>query len=226
MSISGITSSTGASSAGTSTTSKEKSALGDLSNNYETFLTLLTSQLKNQDPLQPTDTAEFTKQLVQYSQVEQSIKTNTKLDDVIGAINKGQPNQALSYIGRTVEIQSNGIALQDGKARLTVSTDTPASSASFEITDAKTGKVVRTLTLAKSAGTQDVNWDGLDNSGNKLADGTYKGVAKITGADGKAINAQVMSFGRVTGVDLTAGEPYLMLGTLPITMTNVLSIKS
>ncbi|MBP7336633.1 flagellar hook capping FlgD N-terminal domain-containing protein [Niveispirillum sp.] len=224
MSISGLTGSTGTS--GTSGSSgSQKSALGDLSDNYETFLTLLTSQLQNQDPLQPTDTAEFTKQLVQYSQVEQSIKTNQKLDDVVSAINKGQPNQALSYLSKTVEIQSNGIALQDGKAHLTVSTDKPAAEASFEITDAKTGKVVRTMALSKFAGTQDVNWDGLDNSGNQLADGTYKGVAKITGTDGKEVSAQVMSFGRVTGVDLTAGEPYLMLGSLPITMTNVLSIK-
>lgn len=221
MSVSGVSNSTGTS--GNSTT--QKSALGDLSDNYETFLTLLTSQLQNQDPLQPTDTAEFTKQLVQYSQVEQSIKTNQKLDDVISAINNGQPNQALGYIGKTVEIQSNGIALQDGKAHLTVSTDKPAADAVFEITDAKTGKVVRSMALSKFAGTQDVNWDGLDDSGNQLPDGTYKGVAKITGSDGKEVSAQVMSFGRVTGVDLTAGEPYLMLGTLPITMTNVLSIK-
>ncbi|MFV3126046.1 flagellar hook assembly protein FlgD [Niveispirillum sp. KHB5.9] len=221
MSISGVSNSTGT--GGTSTNAK--SALGDLSDNYETFLTLLTSQLQNQDPLQPTDTAEFTKQLVQYSQVEQSIKTNDKLDNVISAINNGQPNQAISYLGKTVEIQSNGIALQDGKAHLTVSTDTPASSAVFEITEAKTGKVLRTIELSKFAGTQDVDWDGLDNNGNPVEDGTYKGVAKITGADGKAIDGQVLSFGRVTGVDLTSTEPYLMLGSLPITMTNVLSIK-
>ncbi|OYQ31371.1 hypothetical protein CHU95_19610 [Niveispirillum lacus] len=225
MSISGLTGSTGTASNSTTTTAP-KSALGDLSNNYETFLTLLTSQLQNQDPLQPTDTAEFTKQLVQYSQVEQSIKTNQKLDDVISAINNGQPNQALGYIGKTVEIQSNGIALQNGSAYLTVSTDRPAAEAMFEITDAKTGKVVRTMPLSKFAGTQDVNWDGLDQNGNKLPDGTYKGVAKVTGSDGKEINAQVMSFGRVTGVDLTAEEPYLMLGNLPITMTNVLSIRN
>ncbi|MBJ7415328.1 MAG: hypothetical protein JHC88_07735 [Niveispirillum sp.] len=227
MSISGIANTAANAANGTtgSTGTKEKSALGDLSDNYETFLTLLTSQLQNQDPLQPTDTAEFTKQLVQYSQVEQSIKTNDKLDGVISAINNGQPNQALGYMGKTVEIQSNGISLQDGKAHLTVSTDSVASSAVFEITDAKTGKVLRTLELSKFAGTQDVNWDGKDSSGTQLKDGTYKGVAKIKGVDGKDLSPQVMSFGRVTGVDLTAGEPYLMLGTLPITMNNVLSIK-
>lgn len=224
MSISGIAN-TAANAANGTSGSKEKSALGDLSDNYETFLTLLTSQLQNQDPLQPTDTAEFTKQLVQYSQVEQSIKTNDKLDGVISAINNGQPNQALGYMGKTVEIQSNGISLQDGKAHLTVSTDSPASSAVFEISDAKTGKLLRTIELSKFAGTQDVNWDGKDNTGKLLEDGTYKGVAKIKGPDGKDLDPQVMSFGRVTGVDLTAGEPYLMLGTLPITMNNVLSIK-
>lgn len=215
-----------ANSSASASTSAAKSALGDLSSNYDTFLTLLTSQLQNQDPLQPTDTAEFTKQLVQYSQVEQSIKTNDKLDNVISAINNGQPNQALSYIGKVVEIQSNGISLQDGKAHLTVSTDTPSSSAVFEITDARTGRTIRTIELSKFAGTQDVNWDGRDSNGNQVPDGTYRGTAKIVGPDGKDVAAQVASFGRVTGVDLTGTEPHLVLGNLPITLNNVLSVTN
>lgn len=225
MAISAIAN-TGSSAAATAAQSTAQSALGDLSSNYDTFLTLLTSQLQNQDPLQPTDTAEFTKQLVQYSQVEQSIKTNDKLDNVIAAINNGQPNQALSYLGKTVEIQSNGISLQDGSAHLTVSTDSPSSSAVFEVTDAQTGRVVRTIPLSRFAGTQDVNWDGKDSSGNQLPDGTYRGAAKIVGPDGKDLTAQVNSFGRVTGVDLTGGEPHLVLGNLPITLNNVLSVTS
>lgn len=224
MAISGITGTTGSSAANGNKSADL--ALGDLSNNYETFLKLLTEQLKNQDPLQPQETAEFTNQLVQFSQVEQAIASNKKLDDVIGAINNGQPNQALGYIGTTVEIQSNGISLQEGKAHLTVSTDKIATSSIFEISDAQTGKLIRTINLTKGAGTQDVNWDGKDNNGNPVKDGTYKGSVKALDVEGKDIAATVMSFGKVTGVDLTAGEPYLMLGTLPITMTNVLSIRS
>jgi len=220
MSVSSTSSSTT-----TTSSSTNNSSLADLSQNYETFLRLLTAQLQNQDPLQPQDTAAFTNQLVQFSQVEQQIASNKKLDDMVSAINNGQPNQALGYLGKTVEIQSNGWSLQDGKAHLTVSTDVPAASSVLEITDSKTNKVVRTIELTKTAGTQDVDWDGKDASGNQLEDGTYVANVKATGSDGKAIEAQVLTFGKVTGIDLTSTEPYLMLGTLPIKMTNVLSVK-
>ena len=200
-------------------------SLADLSQNYETFLRLLTAQLRNQDPLQPQDSAEFTNQLVQFSQVEQQISSNQKLDNLIASVNNGQPNQALGYLGKTVEIQSNGIPLQDGSADFTVSLDMAPTEAVVEITDAKTNKVIRTLTLPNASGTHELEWDGLDEAGNKMEDGTYVANVKATGADGTALNSIVLAFGKVTGVDLTASEPYLMIGNLPITMENVLSIK-
>lgn len=219
MSISGVNNNTN-----TGTNNAGQSAFSSLSSNYETFLTLLTSQLKNQDPLQPTDTAEFTKQLVQYSQVEQQIQSNQKLDNILGAINNSEINQSLSYMGHMVEVQSNGVPLQDGSAKMNVSTDVPAATSVMEISDGKTGKVVRTLSLTKTAGTQEVVWDGKNESGEQMKDGAYKVEVKATDANGKAINSVVMSFGRVTGVDMTAGKPYLALGEMYVTTDNVLSV--
>lgn len=211
---------------GTATgTDTSKNSFSALSSNYETFLTLLTTQLKNQDPTQPTDTGEFTKQLVQYSQVEQQIQTNSKLDAIQTAMKNGQTDQALGYLGKTVEVQSNGIALQNGQVKMTISTDTAATNSMLQISDGKTGKVVRSISLTKSAGSQEVVWDGKDNTGAQLKDGTYKAEVKATDATGKAIAGKVMSFGKVTGIDMTAGEPYLALGDMYITTTNVLSIK-
>jgi flagellar basal-body rod modification protein FlgD len=222
MSISGVANSTSTD----TSSSASQTSLSSLTSNYDTFLTLLTSQLKNQDPLQPTDTAEFTKQLVQYSQVEQQIQSNQKLDNILGAINNNEINQSLSYLGKTVEVQSNGVSLQDGKAHMTVTTDAPASTSVMEITDGKTGKLIRTLSLTKTAGTQEVNWDGLDDNGAAVKDGAYKVAVKAKDAADKDVNAMVMSFGRVTGVDLTAGEPYLALGEMYITPDNILSVTS
>lgn len=200
-------------------------SLADLSQNYETFLRLLTAQLQNQDPLQPQDTAAFTNQLVQFSQVEQQISSNRKLDQLISSVNNGQVNQAISYIGKTVEIQSNGVALQDGSASLTVAFDTAPADASLEIRDAKTNKLLRTLPLPKMAGTHDVTWDGKNEAGEELEDGTYVAKVNAYAADGKELPSYVMSFGKVTGVDMTGGEPYLMLGDLPVSTGSILSIK-
>lgn len=218
MSVSGVSNNT-------STTTKSSQSLADLSQNYETFLRLLTAQLQNQDPLQPQDTAAFTNQLVQFSQVEQQIASNSKLDQLISSVNNGQVNQAISYIGKTVEIQSNGLALQDGSAKLTVAFDTAPADASLEIRDAKTNKLLRTMPLPKMAGTHDVTWDGKNDAGEQLKDGTYVAKVNAFGTDDKELASYVMSFGKVTGVDMTGSEPYLMLGDLPVSTGSILSIK-
>ena len=89
-----------------------------LSETFDNFLVLLTTQLKNQDPLEPLDTNLFTEQLVQFSGVEQAIKTNAKLDQLIAQQGTNQLTAALDYIGKSVEVESAGLDLSDGEARI------------------------------------------------------------------------------------------------------------
>src|SRR6187402_3586399 len=90
---SAINPTTAASSAGT-----DKTTLAD---NFQTFLTLLTTQLKNQNPLDPLDTNQFTQQLVQFAQVEQQLKQNDQLSTIIGIEKAAQSSVALAYVGQT-----------------------------------------------------------------------------------------------------------------------------
>jgi flagellar basal-body rod modification protein FlgD len=232
MSISGIVNASnatspggGAPAQGVNATKSTDESIGELSKNFDTFLTLLTQQLKNQDPLQPQDTAQFTSQLVQFSQVEQAISSNKKLDSLISSINNGQTNQSIAYIGKTVEIQSNGLPLQDGKAQVTVNTDVSAVDSVLEISNPSSGRVIRAIPLNREAGSQNVVWDGQDNAGAPVNDGTYKINVRAVGPDGKDITGQTFVFGRVTGVDLTGTEPQLTIGDLPINLTSVLSVR-
>ncbi|WP_114391704.1 flagellar hook assembly protein FlgD [Oleisolibacter albus] len=201
------------------------SPMADLTKNYDMFLTLLTAQLKNQDPLQPQETSEFTNQLVQFSQVEQQISSNKKLDDINSAINNGRPGQAISYIGRTVEVVTQGVALQEGRADMSVNLATDAESATMTITNPATGKVVRTIPLKTKSGIQDVPWDGKNDKGEQLADGTYKAEVIAKDKDGKAVSWSMKSTGKVTGVDLTDSTPYLMIGSLPAQMDQVIAVR-
>src|SRR5262245_48791469 len=82
-------------------------ALGKLSEDFNNFLTLLTTQLKNQDPLSPMDSTEFTQQLVAFTGVEQQINTNTKLDQLIKLDKAGLMTSAASYIGTEIEATSD-----------------------------------------------------------------------------------------------------------------------
>jgi len=100
-----------------SNTGSDNSSRQTLSADMNTFLTLLTTQLKYQDPLDPMDTAEFTNQLVQYSSVEQAIQTNEKLDSLLSMNVANLGAQAVSYIGKTVQVLGDVMPLEGGKAK-------------------------------------------------------------------------------------------------------------
>ena len=113
--INGYTSST----ANVDTTNASKTLSADMN----TFLKLLTTQLKYQDPLDPTDTSEFTSQLVQYSNVEQAIQTNEKLDSLIALNNNNLGAQAVSYIGKVAQVLGDVMPLENGQAQATYTLD-------------------------------------------------------------------------------------------------------
>ena len=113
-SIANPTSTDTTSTSGSSST--DASGVPDFTSNFNTFLTLLTTQLKNQDPLSPMDTDQFTNQLVMFSQVEQQIKTNSQLGTLISDGASSEAISALPMVGRTIEYNGNQAILQNGQA--------------------------------------------------------------------------------------------------------------
>ena len=84
------------------------SDLSGLADNFDTFLTLLTTQMQNQDPLAPLDSTEFTNQLVQFSSVEQQIKTNESITSLVAASNASTGASLSGYLGQTAQLNSTG----------------------------------------------------------------------------------------------------------------------
>lgn len=199
-------------------------ALKSLSDNYETFLKLLTEQLKNQDPLQPQDASEFTNQLVQFSQVEQQISSNDKLDKLISSTNQNRPIQALSYIGKVVDMQGSGLALQDGKGQMTITLPSKAAEASVEFYDS-TGVLVRSMPMPTTAGFHDLTWDGKGFGGQQVPDGFYQIKVRATDSAGESIQSLIETSGTVTGVDMSNGETMLIVGNMAVRPENVLSVR-
>lgn len=183
-----------------------------LSADMNTFLKLLTTQLKYQDPLDPMDTAEFTNQLVQYSSVEQSIQMNTKLNSLLslGVANLGA--QAVSYIGKTAQVIGDVMPLQDGKAKATYNLDKDAQSVTIMVKDMN-GKVVYTETGKATAGNHEFTWNGKDSNGIQLEDGAYQIVVSPKVESG-ATKPKVITtvFGKVTGVANDENGVYIGLG--------------
>jgi flagellar basal-body rod modification protein FlgD len=196
-----------------------------LASNFDTFLTLLTTQLKNQDPLSPMDSSQFTQQLVQFSQVEQSINANQNLEQLITLTKARAGSDAVNYLGKTVTVTDGTAGLKSGQALWGYSLDSDSAATRLTIADSK-GHTVYTGAGATTSGLHAFAWDGKDNVGNQLPDGTYTLSVAAQTPDGTTINTQVASQGVVDEVDLSGTEPMLRIGTLMVPLSKATLISA
>ena len=141
-----------------------------LAADLDSFLLLLVTQLKNQDPLSPLEPTEFTGQLVAFAGVEQQITTNANLEKLLKIQDASFAAAIVGFIGTQVEAESNQIPLQDGKAEMTYTLSQNAKSATIAINDSD-GNIISLQTLDNSAGEHEFIWDGKDQDGNTVPDG-------------------------------------------------------
>jgi flagellar basal-body rod modification protein FlgD len=193
---------------------------------YDQFLNLLTTQLQNQDPLDPMDSSEFTNQLVQFSQVEQGILTNSKLDTLLGQINNNQIGQSLSYIGKDVYYKGNTVyydGTTDIKAGYAI--DGEYASAKLRVRDAA-GNLVRTIDVPAGTPSGSLTWDGKDDEGNQLEAGNYTVSIDALDANNGSVSTYTAVPGHVAGVETVDGVLYLALtGDARVAATDVLSVS-
>lgn len=209
----------------TTSTSSSSSSRTSLATNFQTFLTLLTTQLQNQDPTSPMDTNEFTQQLVMYSQVEQQIDTNEKLDSLISLSSSQSSNLAMSYLGKKVTMTDGSGQLSDGSATWTYGLASDASSTTITVKDSD-GNVVYSKAGETTSGTHTFSWDGTSTQGDTLSDGLYTVTVSATDSNGKSVTTTVASTATVTGVDLSGSTPQLVIGTSEIPLTSATMITN
>jgi len=177
------------------------------------FLTLLVTQLQNQDPLNPTDSSELTSQLAQISTVTGIDQLNTTLSSLVDSLGTSQSMQASDLIGKNVLVPGTQMVLSDGAAYAGVNLSSAADQVTVTISDSS-GKVVRTEKLgAQKAGVFDIGWDGKTDSGTTAADGTYKFSVTAT-QGGKDVAVDALQIGTVSAL-VRSGSGYLLdLGSL------------
>jgi flagellar basal-body rod modification protein FlgD len=205
MSTSAISNTTSAAGALTSTATGGNAALNSV--NFDTFLKLLVSQLKNQDPLNPMDGTAFTGQIAQFSSLEQQINGNNLLKQIAGQRDYGQLNEGAGYIGKDVLVPGSV-----GQAFITTS---EGALVGFKTEPTNINKAVRdvTLNITNAAGdkvftqtftgsdvansTIPVRWDGKDSSGKALPAGSYRIFAEATDVDGKKVPVKPLTLASV-----------------------------
>ncbi len=201
-------------------------ALPSLADNFNTFLTLLTTQLQHQDPTNPVDSNQFTQQLVAFAGVQQQSQTNTLLKQLIASSQASQVSSASSFIGTTIQAQGNQGALVNGKAQFGYTLAAPAGKVNVTITDSNNNIVFNGLGSTKS-GSNIVTWDGTNSyTGIKEQDGVYTISVSATDANGKAITATPFITGTVDSASISNGAIMLDIGALQVPEGNLTSVTN
>jgi flagellar basal-body rod modification protein FlgD len=181
-----------------------------LSDNYDTFLILLTAQLQNQDPLAPMDSTQFTQQLVQFSQVEQQIRTNEQLEGLVGQYQAASAGAALSYLGKDAIIEADETYLAGGEANWAYRLPEAATSMTITVKDAQGRTLFETTTAARGAGEHLFKWDGKKTDGTTAPDGVYTIEIEAENAAGTELTPTISVRETIMGVDFSGATPVVI----------------
>jgi flagellar basal-body rod modification protein FlgD len=197
-----------------------------LSGDLNTFLKLFTTQLQNQDPTEPLDTNQISTQIAQFSAVEQQVKTNSGIDQLIAAQKQTQLSTAVSYLNKEVETLGNTSTLQGGQATFSYFLPVAATSSEVIITDLN-GRAV-----FKGAGTLDkgrnlVVWDGKNSfNQNSEPNGVYRITVNAKDSNGNTITSSTRAVGIVTGVESdSAGAVSLTVDDRQVPFDQILAVR-
>lgn len=190
-----------------------------IAGNFQMFLQLLTTQLKNQDPTSPLDTNQFTQQLVQFASVEQQLKTNSNLDALVALNKSSQATSALSFVGASVVADGASTEYKDGVAVWNV-TSPSVAAADISVLDSN-GNTVWTDKQTLAQGIQSYAWNGRTSTGQLAPEGSY--TIQITALDGAGAPVKTSTdfSGTVSGVDLTGDQPLLLVGSTYLTINQI-----
>jgi flagellar basal-body rod modification protein FlgD len=200
------------------------SALGSLSDNFTSFLSLLMTQLQNQDPTSPLDSNQFTSELVQFTSVQQQIDTNSDLTQLIQLTQASQIEQSSSMIGKPVTVTSSQLSLQNGTAAINFNT-TSAEPVGIAVFNAS-GVQVQTATLTSTAGANTWTWDGKNANGTTMPDGAYTVTVNAIGVNGATSAVPFTVTGTATSVQNNSGTVDLQMGGLTLPFSAVDSVGS
>jgi flagellar basal-body rod modification protein FlgD len=211
------------SSSGSSAAAANALASSQIAGNFQSFLTLLTTQLQNQNPLDPLDTNQFTQQLVEFAGVQQQLNTNDSLATLVSLQQTAQSTQALGFVGKTAVVNGSTAALTNSSATWELSIPT---NSTVNVTIASSnGQTVFSGSYAVTAGNkQPFVWNGQGSDGTQLPDGNYTMTATAKDSSNNTVAVTTQVQGVVSAVDLTQSPPLLTIDGKTYTVSQVQSI--
>ncbi len=207
-------------SAAANTTSAASQSQTKLAQDFDQFLTLLTTQLQFQDPLDPLDSNQFTEQLVSFTQVEQTITTNKNLERMISQTKTAAMSNAVGYLGTEVTIETDRAGLRNGTAKWEYGLETNAEEVKLTVQDAS-GKVIDEVFGPNKAGLHDFIWDAPADT----PDGIYQLTISAETIDGTEIQAAIFSKGTVEAIEILDGDAHLSVNGILTAAGNIQAVK-
>lgn len=200
--------------------SAEESA-SSLASDFDTFLTLLTAQLRNQDPLEPLDSTQFVEQLATFSSVEQQVETNRQLAELVDGLGGGVGSLA-DWVGHKVEAAA-AVRFDGGPVTLNANPDGSSVTAALIVTDPEGREVSRSA--INPLGSQ-IIWDGTTTDGDEVDPGLYSfTIARVDG-EGTLSTEIPQGFSKVAEARLINGEITLILeGGEQVLASNVTALR-
>ena len=220
-----INTATAATATGGVATQAAQNSKSKLSGNFDTFLTLLTTQLKNQSPTDPLDTNQMTQQLVQFAGVEQQISMNGNLEKMIALQTTTQLTAAAPLLGQTLEVTGDHLAVQNGKATLRLPAAAEATRAHVVVASSS-GRTLHESDVTLGTAAKDWQWNGRGTDGKTVPDGAYR--VTVNGLDiaGQAAPLSWTVVGKATSLEQQNGSLKLMLGNAAYDFAAVRSVVS
>jgi flagellar basal-body rod modification protein FlgD len=214
------------SSSSSSSTANATNALASqqIAGNFQSFLQLLTTQLQNQNPLDPLDTNQFTQQLVEFAGVQQQLNTNSSLSTLVSLQQTAQSTQALTFVGKTATVSGATATMTNSQANWAL--DIPKNCTMTVTIANSSGQTVFTGNYSATAGNaQPFAWNGKGNDGTQWPDGQYKLTATAQDSSGNSVAVSTDVQGVVSSVDLTQTPPMLTIGGQSYTISQIKGIS-
>lgn len=210
----------------TPTPTASSTALAQTSSDYNMFLKLLTTQMQNQDPLKPMDSTEYTSQLAQFSQVEQTIQQTTTLNNILAQLSTQNIAQATGLIGNVAQFDSATAGLSaTSPATWGYEADRAVTALTATITDAA-GKTVAKLPIDAADRTGNVGWDGMLASGERAAAGGYTLSIAATDVGGASVPVAITTSGVVADVVSGSGGVTLGVNGIQVSMAKLMKLSA
>ena len=196
-----------------------------VTDNFDTFLSLLTTQLQNQDPTKPLDTNEMTQQLIQYSEVEQLLQSNKKLEALLSLSSANASMAMIGYVGKEITTKGDTAELANGSANWQLNIPSSSSDVTYVVKDAD-GNEVFSTTGALNSGENSFSWDGTTSTGGTADPGNYSLTVTALDASSDPVAVAISVKGLVDGVDMTGDVPVLLVNGTRFDVSDVKEIHT